>query len=326
MIVVWRVTETCNLSCGFCAYDRRLVRPRRTVDLARARTFGASLARWSSVVGERILVSWIGGEPLLWTPLEELTKTFHREYGLALSVTTNGTPLASPQTRAHLLEHYQELTVSVDAIGDEHDRLRGSRGLFARVKASVVQLAQDKRAVGAPLKLRANVVLMRNTIGRFPELCLELANWGVEEITFNTLGGRDRPEFFPENRLLPEQALALEEIVYELRSELRSRGVVLLGGSDYLRRIASTACGVRLPITDCKPGERFLFVDELGRVSPCSFTSAEYGVPLEELTPETAPADLVRRFSAQRESVRAPACEDCMSTHVFTKFENDYGS
>jgi len=27
MIVLWRVTQKCNLSCPFCSYDRRVTRP-----------------------------------------------------------------------------------------------------------------------------------------------------------------------------------------------------------------------------------------------------------------------------------------------------------
>ena len=47
--------------------------------------------------------------------------------------------------------------------------------------------------------------MMRRTICDFPWLCRELASWGIREITCNQLGGADRPEFFPTNRLLPEQ-------------------------------------------------------------------------------------------------------------------------
>ncbi len=32
MIVLWRITERCDLACGFCAYDRRLPGPRHKVD------------------------------------------------------------------------------------------------------------------------------------------------------------------------------------------------------------------------------------------------------------------------------------------------------
>src|SRR5688572_19047034 len=69
MIVVWRVTERCNLSCAFCAYDRRVRRPRQDADPASILAFGAVLADYQHRTGDSVLVSWLGGEPLIWPPL-----------------------------------------------------------------------------------------------------------------------------------------------------------------------------------------------------------------------------------------------------------------
>ena len=76
-------------------------------------------------------------------------------------------------------------------------------------------------------RLRANVVLMRNTIADFEALCMELAGWGIAEITFNQLGGRDRPEFFPAHRLLPDDAAWLTSEIPRLRARLNGLGVQL---------------------------------------------------------------------------------------------------
>ncbi|HVE77255.1 MAG TPA: radical SAM protein, partial [Gemmatimonadaceae bacterium] len=110
MIVVWRVTERCNLRCAFCGYDRGLVRSRRSADPAAALLLGEALAAYQQRSGDPVLVSWLGGEPLLWVPLRELTTVFVERLGLRVSVTTNGTALSASATRAHLLAHYAEVT------------------------------------------------------------------------------------------------------------------------------------------------------------------------------------------------------------------------
>src|SRR5690348_1386867 len=130
MIVVWRITERCNLACAFCAYDRRLDRSRQSADEGAVVAFGAALGDYQRATGDAVLVSWLGGEPLLWAPLERLTRTFVGDFGLRVSVTTNGTALASTNVRAHVLDCYDELTVSIDGFADVHDRLRGWRGGF----------------------------------------------------------------------------------------------------------------------------------------------------------------------------------------------------
>jgi MoaA/NifB/PqqE/SkfB family radical SAM enzyme len=320
VIVVWRVTERCNLACPFCACDRRLPRPRVSADPQAVAAFGAVLADYQRATGDGVLVSWLGGEPLLWPPLRALTERF-RALGLRISTTTNGTPLVSASLRAHLVECYDELTVSVDAIGAAHERLRGWPGGYERLRRSVAALLEERRASGRGPRLRANVVLMRGNLAGFEALCGELAAWGVDEITFNQLGGVERPEFFAANRLLPEQAEWLGAAIPRLRTELAGRGVRLAGGDGYLRRIQASARGERIPVAECGPGRHFLFVDERGMAAPCSFTVAEYGVPLAEIDSAEALRALPRRFADARRLRRADACGDCHATHVFAKFD-----
>ena len=320
MVVVWRITERCNLACKFCGFDRDLPRPRHDADPQGILALGALLSEYQRQTGDAVLVSWLGGEPLLWPPLTDLTRTFHNEYRLAVSTTTNGTSLASPAVRAHLLEHYSELTVSVDAIGALHDQLRGWQGGYATLRRNVTALAEEKRARGQGPVLRANVLLMQETLAGFEQLCGELASWGIEELTFNQLGGNDRPEFYPAHRLLPEQAEHLAKQLPRMRRQLAAQGLRLNGGEGYLRRIQATTRGERLAVHDCQPGRRFLFIDELGRIAPCSFTVSAYGVPVSEVKSVEDLRQLPVRFSELSAQPRVTACEDCHSTQVFEKF------
>ena len=318
MIVVWRVTEVCNLACPFCAYDRRARRIRNSADPQAIRAFGAVLAEYQQASGDPVLVSWLGGEPLRWAPLADLTRHFRDDLALHLSTTTNGTTLHERSVRKHVLDYYRELTVSVDAIGDTHDRLRGWPGGFEAIRDGVKALVTE-RGTNA-LKLRANVVLMRETIGGFSALCEELAGWGIDEITFNQLGGRDRPEFYPANRLLPAQIDALRAQLPQLASRLADRGVRLAGGDAYLDRFAATARSEARAVENCRAGERFLFIDERGLAAPCSFTSDECGIPIAGITSADAIRSLPAEFARRRLPHRPSACRDCHSTQVFAKF------
>ena len=321
MIVVWRVTQRCNLSCPFCGFDRRLERVRRDADVETVARFGNVLSEYQRVTGDRVLVSWMGGEPLLWPPLRELTEHFTRRLGVRVSTTTNGTPLGSAIVRDHVIEHYSELTVSVDGLGSVHDDLRGWRGGFAHLRHVIPMLVAGRQRHGRGPLLRVNVVLMRDTISDFERLSSELASWAIDEITFNQLGGDDRPEFFPENRLLPSQAEWLSANIPRLRNDLAPLGVRLGGGPGYLRRLVATACGQRIPVDNCGPGERFLFIDELARVAPCSFSAGDYGVPVAEIDTWEALQQVPQRYAAMRSASRAACCDDCHSTHVFEKFQ-----
>jgi MoaA/NifB/PqqE/SkfB family radical SAM enzyme len=85
-------------------------------------------------------------------------------------------------------------------------------------------------------------------------------------------------------------------------------------------RIRASASDTAIPVADCHPGERFLFVNEAGLVSPCSFTSGAYGVPVSELDGAESMIGLPRRFARARHERNLAVCEDCQSTQVFEKF------
>lgn len=309
LVVVWRVTERCNLGCGFCKYDRHLAVPRRTANKHQILRVALALAQ-----GPRpVHVSWLGGEPLLWSELPALTRAL-RKLGLSMGVTTNGTPLESAALTEHVLTDYDELTVSVDGLAATHDALRGWPGGFDRIGRSLGWFGAEKARRGAGPLLRVNTVLMRDNIAEFPALCRTLASFGVEEITFNQLGGRDRPEFFREHRLLPGHAELLARELPRWRAELAALGVRLRGSSAYAERIVATATGERIPVADCRPGERVLFLDEDGVASPCSFAVAEYGLPVRDV------AGLGERFRDLRGARRLAVCDDCHSTEVCGKF------
>lgn len=317
MIVLWRTTTRCNYACGFCAYDRRLGGTRREYPQAEVARFGELLATWARTRRERVLLSWLGGEPLLWQPIWHLSAQLVRA-GLLISATTNGSTLHRTEVRAAVIASFAELTVSIDGPATLHDRLRGRTGAWESVRAGIRALSSERGQ--APLKLRANVVLMRETAGPFADLCRTLADWGVDEITFNQLGGRDRPEFFPAQRLRLADIVSLETHLPALRHELAERSVRLCGDSRYLDRLRTSASGTPLPIDDCHPGQSFLFIDEHGTVSPCSFSGEAYGVPVASLRTIADLDALPSRFAATRAAQRLAACDDCPSTQAFAKF------
>lgn len=323
MIIVWRVTENCNLTCPFCAFDRSVKRSRREADIDRILSFGRVLSDYAQLTGDEILVSWLGGEPLLWPPLRKLTETFHHELGLKVSTTTNGTSLSSRGMRTHLLDHYAELSISVDGIGKTHDALRGWPGGYVKIRKGILTLTEEKRRLGRGPKLRANIVLMRNNFEELEPLCLELASWGIATVTFNQLGGRDRPEFYPDNRLLPNQADRLAAELPRLRDELAIAGLILQGGPEYIRRIQATTRGERMSVEECFPGKRFLFIDEVGMAAPCSFTVDEWGVPISKIDSVETFLALGEYFARAKRRKPSEACADCHSTQVFDKFAGE---
>jgi MoaA/NifB/PqqE/SkfB family radical SAM enzyme len=325
LVIVWRVTEACDLACPFCLYARdsraRDARPpRRSSDPEQVLAFGRVLCGWRQAQARPVLVSWLGGEPLRWPPLFAISRVFQHEYGLRVSATTNGTALASAIVREHIATTFSELTLSLDSAEAFHDQIRRSPGLLAQLRRDVPALMALARAHNPAFKLRINTVLMRDNIAHFTAICAQAAEWGAAEITFNALGGRDRPEFYPAHHLLPEQVEAFAGALPHLRARFAPYGLRILGSSAYLHRFTTSTTNHQLPVASCAPGAQFLFITETGLVAPCSFTTDGYGVPLTKLPTAQALIALPHRFATQQRAQLQPACYACPSTQVFGKF------
>lgn len=315
--MVWRVSERCDTACGFCAYDARLRRPRRELDEAEAMRFGGLLARCARAAPRQVLLAWLGGEPFLWRPLERVTRAL-RERGLRLALTTNGRALADGGRQRFVLEAVDELTVSLDGPPELHDRLRLRPGLGATVVGALREL-RARRAGARPL-LRVNAVLMRDNVARFAELVAAAAEAGADELTFNGLGGRDRPAFFLAHSLRPDDVTALAAALPAARAVAARHGMRIQGSAAYLARLSAGAAQLPMPVADCAPGESFWFIEADGRLAPCSFTVGSGGVPIGELRTQADLAALPARLADARARARAACCDDCPSTQVHHKF------
>jgi len=210
-----------------------------------------------------------------------------------------------------------------------HDRLRGSPGAFNRLERNVVELthaidgrssARGRADARRRPRLRVNTVLMNDNVAQFAALCERLRTWGIDEISFNQLGGNDRPDFHAAHKLLPADIERLAADLPRIRETLATHGVRLVGGSRYLDRLRASAAGQSISVTDCNPTEQVLFVTEAGIVAPCSFTTAAYGVPVSELDSVAALRALPERVRAKRAALRSRWCDDCPSTQLFDKF------
>lgn len=320
-VVVVRVNTHCALGCLYCGYSKDVHRQRRSISVPSLLRFGETLREFQCDSHRKVLVSLLGGEPFQWPSLIPVANRLV-QCDLSLSVTTNGLALENESTFQFAMDCMDEITISIDGIGDDHDRLRGGTGMVDRLERIVRRLVSSRgsdRCQSNP-RIRVNTVLTRHTITGFETFAHRMADWGVDALTFNQLGGNDRPEFYPENRILEDQVHQFIERFPGLQQELREQGLDLCGSEAYLHRLACTARDQAIAIDHCFPATNFLFVDELGVVSPCSFTTDCLGIPIDQITNAATVKALATTWQRQRCDHRPRACGDCHATHVHSKF------
>lgn len=151
-IVVWNITRRCNLHCVHCYSD------------SEPRVYPGELSYWEclnvidDLAGYGVpAVLFSGGEPLLHGKFFELAK-YTVEKGLRLTISTNGN-FITPKVASELKRlGVTYVGISLDGIGETHDRFRGQVGAFDKA----VRAFGNCREAGQKSGLR--LTLSRNTV------------------------------------------------------------------------------------------------------------------------------------------------------------------
>lgn len=129
-----RITKRCDATCAFCYSSSRRRLP---TELTRD--------EWLRVVRElgalgalRLFVS--GGEPTLVPHLPEVVQAA-RSGGMKVALSSHGGHLTDDLVRSLFDAGLAQLQVSVDDVGESHDRSRGIPGLYARAMRAVERAA-----------------------------------------------------------------------------------------------------------------------------------------------------------------------------------------
>ena len=139
------VTNRCHASCDHCFYWKELntkVKQEMTID---------EYDRLARNLGPMLQVTFTGGSPELRKDLPDVVERFYEHCR-----PTNMTFCMLGHSTSRIISQVEEMLrrcpgqkikigISLDAVGEDHDRLRGIPGLFDRVVATVRGLARLKR-------------------------------------------------------------------------------------------------------------------------------------------------------------------------------------
>jgi len=143
-VVVWNITRRCNLRCLHCYSDSDNRRYPGELDESECMAVIEDLAAFGVPA---LLLS--GGEPILH-PLFFRIAGAASDAGLRITVSTNGTLIDRPVADRLKNLNIAYVGISLDGIGEDHDRFRGREGAFDRT----VQGFRNCREAGVKSGLR----------------------------------------------------------------------------------------------------------------------------------------------------------------------------
>lgn len=269
-VVMWNLTEHCNLACQHCYMDARQ-KAGEEMTLEEGVTLIDELARLKVPI-----LIFTGGEPLLSKNFYALA--FHaREVGLKAVISTNGT-LITPEVARLLAEaKIRYVGVSLDSSDPErHDSFRGVAGAHARALQGL------KNARDAGLKTGLRITLTRDNWQDVPLLLNLAIEESIPRFCLYHLVPTGRGAEIADRDVTPEQRRSVIRLLAEAAEELKGKNIEILTTDSpmdgaFLMEILKDDPrreDVRKLLTNaggCSTGVKVANINHRGDVHPCHF-------------------------------------------------------
>ena len=302
MLVIWEVTQACDLACVHCRASAQSERSPGELTTGQ----GYRLLDEIRSFGEPLMV-FTGGDPLKRPDLYDLIR-----YSVRIGLRTNVTPSATPLLTTEAIQGFKDAGVSRMAISLDgpdaamHDDFRGVPGTFDRAMFAL-RYARD---IGLDTQFQSTVT--RRNMHRLPEMA-EIAKevrTKMWSLFFLIVTGRAAAA----EDLLASEYEQVFEFMYEL-SKTAPFGVKTTEAMHYRRYVAQrvkaehgvtqneNAKGVAWRTAGVSDGKGFVFVSHTGEIFPSGFLPVSGGNVLHDsLTGIYRNSDLFRslRDTTQR--------------------------
>jgi 12,18-didecarboxysiroheme deacetylase len=211
-VVVWNVTRACNLRCIHCyaSADNRPAEDELTTEegfrlLEDLAQFGCPVVLFS------------GGEPLVRPDIFDLI-AYAVRLGLRAVLSTNGTLIDHALAKELKKLGLSYVGISLDGIGEVHDRFRGSRGCFEKVIQAIENCQREGLKVG-----------LRFTINKFnaeeiPKVFEFVEEMKIPRICFYHLVYAGRGTKLMEYDLSHEETRKWVDYIIDRTKELHDKG------------------------------------------------------------------------------------------------------
>ena len=145
MAMIYFVTKTCNAKCAHCFYWESL-NARRPNELTLEEVDSISAS-----VGRLLYLRLSGGEPFLRKDIFDLVNIFTKNCAPSyVGIPSNGfytERIVAFAERASELKTRVEIGLSIDDLGEHHDRVRGSKNAFEKAMQTFKALKEVKKHV-----------------------------------------------------------------------------------------------------------------------------------------------------------------------------------
>ncbi len=212
-VVVWNVTRQCNLRCVHCYSQSDSCTPSGELTTQEGLNLIQDLASFECPV---LLLS--GGEPLMRSDLFLLAEKA-RDLGMRVVLSTNGTRIQAAVARRLHSIGLSYVGISLDGLGERHDRFRGVKGAFQAAMAGV------KNCQDAGLKVGLRFTIHKGNVAEIPGIFDLVEKERIPRICFYHLVYSGRGSRLVQEDLTHEQTRRTVDLIIDRTRDLHQRGL-----------------------------------------------------------------------------------------------------
>ena len=175
------LTNRCNLACEMCSQYGQNYKENAPKEL--------TVEEWKSFLKEisntnpKPNIVLMGGEPLLYKDFGSFISLM-KEYDLPIHIVTNGTLL--DKYLDILSDTEVSITISIDALNEKHDKIRGKKGTFDKV-INNIKLVNKLQEQGSKIKLLLNTVILPDNVEELSAFVEYMQQFNIEQFVFQHL-------------------------------------------------------------------------------------------------------------------------------------------
>ena len=311
------LTRRCNSHCPFCFYlkGRDVLREKqRELDLD-------EIGRISGSFGDLLWLAFSGGEIYLRDDLVEISRIFYKNNRPPIMLfPTNGLlPELIRERTERIVRDCSESVIAVklslDGLGEDHDKLRNTPGSFARTMETYGLLAPLLDRFGN-FELGINTVFCSENQDKTDEI-IDFVN-GLKDIKTHTISliRGNLPEDVFKQVDFSKYRSAVERLEQNLKDKVSSvyrfRGAKIKAAQDIVQRgLIHRTAQERRRLLNCYAGRLNVVLTETGELFPCEILAKSFGNIREH------DLDIGRALSTARaaEIIRSIEKKECYCTH-----------
>ena len=171
-VVVWNVTQRCNLKCAHCYADATPVATTNELTYLEAKDMLEDLAQFGCPV-----VLFSGGEPFLRSDLTELVEYAVR-LGMRAVISSNGTLISAKKAQDLKQAGVSYIGISLDGLETTHDEFRGVPGAFQDAMRGIAA------AQAAGIKVGLRLTVNKTNAAQIPALFALMRERKIPRVCF----------------------------------------------------------------------------------------------------------------------------------------------